>query len=823
MQVLLDIQGTQSRAHSDRGIARYLRELAAALRQWHPGAVDAFLLNPDLPPPAAIEGLTATGRLCRVDAPGEADGGIYHVGSPFEHVSIDRLWPSYARRGSMKLVAIVYDLIPEVFSDVYLGDPLIRRWYRARLELIRQADKILAISQATANDVISRLRVSANSVAVIGGGVGDDFRPPTSREAAFAATREAVPGVESGYILYTGGIEPRKNVDRLLEAYAALPNDLRDAHQLVVVCRVLPDQRQRLDATLAKLGISDRVVFPGYVADSTLVALYQACSLFVFPSLYEGYGLPIAEAIACGAPVIAAGTSSLVELVAEEAQFDPRDTAAITAAIESALTDEVLRARLRRLERPTWRGVADRTVEAYQTLEPAQPRRRRRPRIAFVSPLPPQSSGVADASYRLLDELKRHIDIDAFVDGDRESTRAPSGIGVAAIGSFDRCERARGGYDEVVYALGNSEFHAETLALLKVRPGVVIAHDLRLSGLCAWIAHHRPDLEPRSFHEILQSMYTGRIPESLGREGWLDLDDADRYGIYMAREVLASSKRFLVHSKHAAQLARLEARPADVEKIGVIPFGVPSPEAVPHEKAGSQPLLATFGIATAAKQTEKVIEAFATVAEVDEETRFAVVGSFPDTRERAAALRLADELGIRDRIDFTGRIDQDAFHDWMSRTTIGVQLRSWSNGETSAAVTDCLARGIPTVVTGIGSAAELPDECVVKVEREIGARALGLELRALLGDPARRSHLADAAQGYARSNSFERTAEALYQVVRDEVRISPDSVIGGGAVNMKDTEQGAVHSVRGTAPKDLKSWELYGDRRTRRRWPEANP
>jgi glycosyltransferase involved in cell wall biosynthesis len=174
--------------------------------------------------------------------------------------------------------------------------------------------------------------------------------------------------------------------------------------------------------------------------------------------------------------------------------------------------------------------------------------------------------------------------------------------------------------------------------------------------------------------------------------------------------------------------------------------------------------VATFGIASAAKQTEKIVESFATIAEVHDETRFAVVGTFPDPRERAAAERLADELGIRERIEFTGRVDHDDFYAWVSRTTIAVQLRSWSNGETSAAVTDCLAVGIPTVVTGIGSAAELPDDCVVKVAREIDARSLGRELTALLADPARRSQLAAAAETYARSNSFERAAEILFEI-----------------------------------------------------------
>jgi glycosyltransferase involved in cell wall biosynthesis len=770
--VLLDIQGTQSREHSDRGIARYLRELTGALMRWHPETVDAFLLNPDLPPPSGIEPLTATGRLTRSDALTGADGGVYHVGSPFEHVGIDRIWPPHARRGRMHLAVTVYDLIPEVLPEIYLQDSRVRRWYRARLELIRQADRILAISRATAKDVVARLGVPPARVDVVGAGVGDWFHPPETVEVALDAARNAVSGLQPGYILYTGGIEPRKNVERLLESYAALAGDLRESHQLVVVCRVMPDQRLRIEAKLARLGVSGRVLFPGYVSDRELVALYQACELFVFPSLYEGFGLPVAEALACGAPVLASGASSLAELVSEEAQFDPHEAAAITAAIKRALTDERFRAGLRNDDRPTWRDVAARTAEAYDDIRARRKAGARpRPRLAFVTPLPPQPSGVADASYRLLEALANRCDIDAFADGhgigERIEARAPAGVNVASTTAFDRCERVRGGYDRVVYCLGNSEYHGGALTLLRSRPGIVLAHDLRLSGLYAWAAREREDAVGTSFHQILQTMYGDRIPGSLGEEGWLNLDDADRYGIFMARAALASSELFLVHSNYAAQLARLDAAPADVGKIRVIPFGIVSPDAVPRAVAGPHPLVATFGIASAAKQTVKIVESFATIAEVDDETRFAVVGTFPDPRERAAAERLADELGIRERIEFTGRVDNDDFYAWVSRTTIAVQLRSWSNGETSAAVTDCLAVGIPTVVTGIGSAAELPDDCVVKVAREIDARSLGRELTALLADPARRSQLAAAAETYARSNSFERAAEILFEIAVD--------------------------------------------------------
>src|SRR5947199_10438357 len=98
MSVLLDIQGTQSRAHADRGIARYLPELAAALMRLHPEAVHALLLNPDLPPPTRIEPIHADGRLARLDAVSGAEGDSFHVCSPYDRVGIYRLWRAAARR-----------------------------------------------------------------------------------------------------------------------------------------------------------------------------------------------------------------------------------------------------------------------------------------------------------------------------------------------------------------------------------------------------------------------------------------------------------------------------------------------------------------------------------------------------------------------------------------------------------------------------------------------------------------------------------------------------------------------------------------------------
>ena len=176
MPVLFDIQGVQSRAHGERGIARYLNELATALERDHSELVSRFVLNRQLPVPPNIGSLGRADKLDFTDRVDPERRTVYHIGSPVElEVPIDGLWPPQVR--TLRFVVTVYDLIPLLFPDIYLRDPWQRRRYEARLELIRRADRVLAISETTAADVIEHLGVTPERVVVVGTGVSERFPP----------------------------------------------------------------------------------------------------------------------------------------------------------------------------------------------------------------------------------------------------------------------------------------------------------------------------------------------------------------------------------------------------------------------------------------------------------------------------------------------------------------------------------------------------------------------------------------------------------------------------------------------------------------------
>jgi glycosyltransferase involved in cell wall biosynthesis len=780
MSVVFDVQGIQSRTFGERGVARYLVELTAAIEQWFPTAVDRYLVNPDLPVARGLDLLPPAHRIGTVgDIP--ASSRVYHLGSAFDpDVSIDGLWPPAAR--PLRLVVTLYDLIPELLPETYLTDPRTRRWYRTRMELVRRADRLLAISRATAADAAERLGLPPNRIAVVGAAAASRFEPPPSREAALAELRGALPEIEPEFLLYTGGIDPRKNIDRLLAAYAGLAEDLKQKHQLVIVCRVLAEERMRLEETVRRLGVAERVHFTGYVSEQQLVSLYGATTLFVFPSLYEGYGLPVAEAVACGAAVVASDTSSLVELVLDErARFDPYDVESIRSTITRCLTEPHL---LEHLRRPSsyaldsWREVARRTVSVYEELEarPKMRRERLKPRIAYVSPLPPQRSGVADYSYRLLEPLSQYCDVDAFVDASLGSQAGPPGVHVSALGQFQVLEQLRGGYDRVLICLGNSEHHVAALDLLRRRGGIVLAHDVRLTGMYGFASLHDPELEPRPMQQILQETYGGSVPVEIGRDGWVRLEEAHEHDIFLAREAIAIADWFIVHSHHAAHLARHDAAPEHRHKVRVAPFAFPDPALFSGSlRTPGELVVGTFGVVAPEKQTEKVVDAFSVVADKRDDCVLVVAGPPAGAGAYERLRARVDELGLADRTRLLGDLDGDSFRREVGRATVAVQLRALSLGESPASVADCLAAGVPTVVTEVGAARELPDQTVVKVPPDITAAMLGRRLLALLEDAPARASMQTAAQRFARQHSFEHAARFLYEKVVLDGRIAAES------------------------------------------------
>ncbi len=367
-----------------QGVGRVAWELTAQLLRNHREIIAGLHLDPALPVPRS---LSVSGQDLLKHPRSEAflnvsrPNVIFHVVSPFwPVVPLHRLIPPPFMRGGVKVVVTLHDLIPLIYKDAYLTNPSDRQWFFRRLRLLEEADHVVAVSRATRNDAIRLLGLSPDRVSVVYNGVSNFFRPcETAREVSLAAVSHRIPAIDGQYLFYPAGTgQFRKNVNRLIEAYGRLPSSLQQRLQLVISGHMLDQERTTFAESAQRLGLDGRLVLTGFVDDETLRELYQGADLCLYPSLYEGFGLPILEAMRCRTPVITSDCSSMKELLEiDEARFDPEDTNDIACAIERVLSDASLARRLvsygaQRSKAFTWKTAADQIVEVYRRVAMAE-------------------------------------------------------------------------------------------------------------------------------------------------------------------------------------------------------------------------------------------------------------------------------------------------------------------------------------------------------------------------------------------------------------------------------------------------------------------
>jgi glycosyltransferase involved in cell wall biosynthesis len=233
-----------------------------------------------------------------------------------------------------------------------------------------RATRILADSEATRRDIVTYCRVPAGKIDVAYLGVSPRFAPVEDRaRLRSTATRY---GIDGPYLLYVGTIQPRKNLLRLIDAWAAYVASVPSTPVTLVIAGKRGWLTEQIELRAAERGIVKRVRFTGYVAADDLPALLSGAVAFLLPSLYEGFGLPVLEAQACGTPVLTSTTSSLPEVAGDAAVLvDPADTAAIREGIARLLEDVELREQLRarglaRVAGWTWERTARQTLATFK-------------------------------------------------------------------------------------------------------------------------------------------------------------------------------------------------------------------------------------------------------------------------------------------------------------------------------------------------------------------------------------------------------------------------------------------------------------------------
>lgn len=712
---------------------------------------------------------------------------VIHVSHIFEGF-IDRVAiPNVLSRPAGQVIsATLYDLIPLRFPEHYFHSKTFKRWYFNRLSFYHQADLLLAISEASRRDAIELLNLAPEKIVTILGGVSEQFRPVADRASRHTQLRQKYGLKRQRIVLYTGGDDYRKNLSGAIEAYAIVPPELRSNAQLVVICSMEPHRRHLFMSLARKAGLTaDDVHFLGFVSEEDLVGFYAACDVFYFPSLYEGLGLPVIEAMACGAPTLTGNNSSLRELVdRHDALFDSSSATSTAERISAVLKDDAFAEELRRygLKRAkefTWRDVARRALDAFdETLA----RKREagtvaaiggflpKPRMAMLTPLPPCRSGIADYNAKFLPYLAAHFEIDLFIDGyECTDLRLNSTFRIFDAADFHRCAPS---YDVILYEFGNSEFHRYMLPLLEEFPGVVGLHDAYLSGLIGYLEFNLG--ETNRFNSEMLYAHGGAARRLFAPvQTQPDANGAAMVDLPCTKRVLDAAVGVISHSKFNLEVARTHYPQGWLAPYRIIPqmiraVGRPSEAEISdiREELGFKHddfVVATFGHIAWTKLGDRLLNGFlGSELATDPSCHLIFVG---ELARDDFGLKLQDAIkksGLLNRIKITGYISEEEYQRYLRVADIAIQLRTKSRGGTPRGVLDCLANGLPVVVNNEASYEDYPDDVVAKLPANSLPIDISAALVALREDRSKRQKLSDRGLEYVRKHHDPEILAAQY-------------------------------------------------------------
>jgi glycosyltransferase involved in cell wall biosynthesis len=663
------------------------------------------------------------------------------------------------------IAATIYDLIPWVMRETYLDrwPSAVRDEYLRRLNALPQwADVLLCISESARQDYLRfDPEVAAHSQVVHLAADLTRFQPcraPLVNDAA-------------AYIFMMGGFDARKNMDGALEAFAALvqssPQEFSGL-RFRVACAYTPEAQASYESLAARLGVGDRLEMLGFVADDELPRYYRQAAAFFFPSRYEGFGLPVLEALACGLPVVTTRVSSLPEVCGELAFYcspdDPRDMArALRAALQARHDVKLRRQSVERARTFHWAETAGAYNRAFREIAARRTRSiealgSRRPRVAYASPWVPQRTGIADNSLGLVAELRHEIDLTLFLP-QPESAQETYGLPVRPI---QELAAAHPCFDTTIYHLGNnSQMHTEIYRVAREYPGIVVLHDFNIHPFLQHAFLKTP--EEHLFYEAWRESH-GKSPEEYqpGRTNVFEYP--------MCQAILKRSLATIAHSRWAGDQLR------DIANVTVLPLCSQayspredvSAETALRERLGLTPdlfVVSTMGFQNRLKRFPSVLAAMRGLVDRGYPVRLVVGGESLDPE-----LRIEErirKLGLDQHVVRTGYLSEAEFDALIRVSDVIVNLRGPSMGESSGTMIRALGEGKALIVSNFQQFADFPDDVCWKADvDEYEVPQLVAMLEHLLRNPATRAQLGRNAQRWVRQYStFKLAAQGYVQVI----------------------------------------------------------
>ncbi|PMB27989.1 glycosyltransferase [Fischerella thermalis] len=674
---------------------------------------------------------------------------------------------------NVTIFATVYDLIPLLMPDYYIAKwpDHIKAEYKRRIETLPNwADKLIFISESAKKDYEKIApRIANKSLAI----------PLAVDHTKFRSYISPRDKSQEPYILFTGGFDPRKNMYAALEAFSYLVKDNYQEFsnlKFVVVCAYNEQEKRDYEHFAAKLGVLDKLVLTGYVEDEELITLYRKASIFFFPSRYEGFGLPVLEALACGLPVVTTKVSSIPEVAGDLAYYcSPDDSKDMAIALKKALHDRANNQSrqqdyIRHAKEFTWSKTAANYFRLFtNTLFDVNTSGKLHfYKIAYVSPWPPQRSGIANYSYEIVRHLKEYADITLYVDNEQECRIDTLELPIKNISALPKDIDK---YDCIVYHIGNNtKFHKEIYRMAWQYPGIVVLHELNI----------HPFLADAFLNTKDEHLYADALREGYGEQGASSYDDVkskrinpDVWEFPLSHALAKRSLATIVHSHWVKEQLQ------EIENVFVIPLGsieksnitVSNTDRLLKERLGISDqnfVIATFGFVNKLKRVPEVLQAIKILLERGYPIQFIIGGELIDP-----SLMIEEKinsLGISENVIVTGYLNDEDYEGLLKLSDIVINLRYPSLGESSAALMTALGYGKTCIVSNYQQFTELPNSVCWKVDiGDLEVPLLVAYLEELMRNPAARKQLGKNAAFFTANYSSYEIAGKLYSLAISRV------------------------------------------------------
>lgn len=643
-----------------------------------------------------------------------------------------------------RVCVTVYDLIPFLFPVKEWGEPIVKEYHR-RLQFLAKEDvELLFISQATKDDYIKSIG-SADKSAVT-------FLAADAK--TFYKKRTAESG-KSNIILFTGGFDYRKNIDGAIDAFAHAVKKYRDDKQfaqskLVIVGATDASTRQKYEEIIAEKKLTDKVELTGYISFERLGELYKTADVFFFPSLYEGFGLPILEAMLGGGYVVSADNSSLPEvsggyaLLCGTKKTDEMANALYQGYCNSM--EESVEAKNLRQEYAlefTWEKTAQATLDFWEEGElvslPSE-----KAKIAILTPWPEQETGIANFEYKMVPYLQKYYDIDIYSEAVKQKCKKYDGITFFSVKEFPANNAE---YKHVLYQIGNNaDFHKKIFEKMAEYGGVAEIHDYILTPFFFHAYFLKGNTEP--FKNAMEIGYGEK-----GKAEYLRTEQTsmqpDMYEYPMSHSMAQYAQKVIFHNHWSVE--QLQTRNATViphpcfDKEEFLNRNIHDVIVQIKQKYDihSEIIIGCFGWVNENKRPQVVVKAVAELIRMGYKIKLFFWGKAADN----TIMNLAKSLQIQNEVVVSGYLAKEEYEAAMEMTNIVINLRYPSMGESSGTLCEAFKYGKAVIVSELNQYTEFPDDVCWKVpicaqEQEVLQEYLKClidreDVRAALGENAR--------------------------------------------------------------------------------------